>query len=242
MGIAIDEGIIENVNDPITTYIPELSEANPTFDKLTLEHLLNMRSGLKFEETYSSPFDEVSKLYYGKKQLKQISKYEFIHEPGTHHEYQSVNTTLLGIAIERASGQELGKYLEKKLWIPLQMENPATWSVDDNTNRNTKAFCCLNTTAIDLAKIARLVLNNGKFNGKQIVSEQWISQIRTPDTNNDCYQYQWYSIDCSDNFMAIGILGQEIFVNPKEDLIIIRLGKTWTNTDVFINRIQEVLK
>lgn len=242
MGIAIDDGIVDNVNDPITKYIPELTEANPTFEKLTIEHLLNMRSGLKFDESYSSPFDEVSKLYYGRKQLKQISKYEFIHEPGSHHEYQSVNTTLLGIAIERASQTELGKFLEEKLWIPLQMENQATWSVDDNTNRNTKAFCCLNTTAIDLAKIARLVLNNGKFNGKQIVSEQWISKIRTPNKDNDCYQYQWYSDDCTDDFMAIGILGQTIFVSPSEDLIIIRLGKSWTSTDVFISKIRDVLQ
>lgn len=242
MGIAIDDGIIDNVNDPITKYIPELSEANPTFDKLTIEHLLNMRSGLKFDESYSSPFDEVSKLYYGRKQLKQISKYDFIHEPGTYHDYQSVNTTLLGIAIERASQKELGKFLEEKLWIPLQMENPATWSVDDNTNRNTKAFCCLNTTAIDLAKIARLVLNKGKFNGKQIVSEQWISKIRTPNTDNDCYQYQWYSSDCSEDFMAIGILGQHIFVGPSDNVIIIRLGKSWTETDLIIERIRQVLQ
>jgi CubicO group peptidase (beta-lactamase class C family) len=126
--------------------------------------------------------------------------------------------------------------------ISLQMENQATWSVDDNTNRNTKAFCCLNTTAIDLAKIARLVLNNGKFNGKQIVSEQWISKIRTPNKDNDCYQYQWYSDDCTEDFMAIGILGQTIFVSPSEDLIIIRLGKSWTSTDVFISKIRDVLK
>lgn len=229
LGIAIDEGIIESVNDPITKYIPELSEANNKFNKLTLEHLLNMRSGLKFDETYSSPFDEVSKLYYGKNQIKQIKKMKFEHEPGTVHNYQSVCTTLLGIAIERVTNKELGKYLEEKIWKPLQMENPATWSVDDNKRRNTKAFCCLNTTVIDLAKIARLYLNKGQFNGQQIVSKQWIEKSVIGNTNNDCYQYQWYSNECGEDFYALGILGQIVFVSPKEKIIIVRLGKSSSN-------------
>ncbi len=229
LGIAIDEGEIESVNDPITKYIPELSEANTTFNQLTLEHLLNMRSGLKFEETYSSPFDEVSKLYYGRNQINQIKKMRFEHEPGTVHNYQSVCTTLLGIAIERVTNKELGKYLEEKIWKPLQMENPATWSVDDNKRRNTKAFCCLNTTAIDLAKIARLYLNKGMFNGKQIVSKQWIEKSIIGNANNDCYQYQWYSNGCGEDFYALGILGQIIFVSPKENIIIVRLGKSSSN-------------
>lgn len=228
LGIAIDEGKIKSVNDPITKYIPELAEANGTFKKLTLKHLLNMRSGLKFEETYSNPFDEVSKLYYGNNQIGQIKNMTFESEPGTVHNYQSVCTTLIGIAIERVIEKELGKYLEEKVWIPLQMENPATWSIDDTKRRNTKAFCCLNTTAIDLAKIARLYLNKGVFNGKQIVSQEWVENSITANKENDCYQYQWYSDGCTEDFLAIGILGQIIFVDPKEHIIIIRLGKSET--------------
>ncbi|MEP0265983.1 serine hydrolase [Dokdonia sp.] len=242
VGIAIEEGKLESIHDPITKYIPELNEADPLFKKLTLEHLLDMRSGLAFSETYSSPFDEVSRLYYGKQQLKQISNMEFNYEPGTHHEYQSVCTTLLGIAIERVTGMRLGKYLEAKLWIPLEMENPATWSYDDEKNKNTKAFCCLNTTAIDLAKIARLMIHKGEYNGKQIVSKQWVEKLTTPNKENDCYQYQWYSKDCAEDFYALGILGQQVYISPSEDLIIVRLGKSWTSNNVFISRIKEVLQ
>ncbi|WP_299680266.1 serine hydrolase [uncultured Dokdonia sp.] len=241
VGIAIEEGKIESVQDPITKYIPELNEADPKFKRLTLEHLLDMRAGLEFDETYSSPFDEVSRLYYGKKQLKQISKMEFNYEPGTHHEYQSVCTTLLGIAVERVTEMQLGKYLEAKLWIPLEMENPATWSYDDEKNKNTKAFCCLNTTAIDLAKIARLMIHKGEYKGKQIVPKAWVEKLVTPNNANDCYQYQWYSKDCGDDFYALGILGQQVYVSPNEDLIIVRLGKSWTSNGVFISRIKEEL-
>lgn len=201
VGIALEEGKLESVHDPITKYIPELNEADSTFKSLTLEHLLDMRAGLEFDETYSSPFDEVSRLYYGKKQLKQISKMEFNYEPGTHHEYQSVCTTLLGIAVERVTEMQLGKYLEAKLWIPLEMENPATWSYDDEKNKNTKAFCCLNTTAIDLGKIARLMIHKGEYKGQQIVPRAWVEKLVTPNKGNDCYQYQWYSEDCSEDFL-----------------------------------------
>jgi len=243
VGIAVEEGKIKSVHDPVTSYIPELNDADPLFKKLTVEHLLNMRSGLEFDETYSNPFDEVSRLYYGKKQLKQISNMEFNYEPGTHHEYQSVCTTLLGIVVERVTGMQLGKYLEAKLWIPLEMENPATWSYDDEKNKNTKAFCCLNTTAIDLAKIARLMIHKGAYKGKQIVSKAWIEKLVTPNTANDCYQYQWYSNNCSDDFYALGILGQHVYVFPDEDLIIVRLGKSWWNANgVIIPRIKEVLE
>ncbi|AOW21326.1 serine hydrolase domain-containing protein [Urechidicola croceus] len=241
LGIAIDEKIITSVNDPITKYIPELSESNELFKSLTLEHLLNMRSGLKFDESYSSPFDEVSKLYYGKNQIGQIKKMKFENKPGKKHTYQSVSTTLLGIAIERATGMEMGKYLEEKIWIPLQMENSATWSVDDNKNRNTKAFCCLNTTAIDLAKIARLVLNNGMFEEKQIISKAWIQKIVTPNKENDCYQYQWYSDNCGNSFYAVGILGQQLYVNPDNNLIIVRLGKSTKNYNGFLTAISNTI-
>lgn len=239
VGIAIEEGLIKSVHDPITKYIPELSKANPTFNRLTIEHLLNMRSGLKFSETYKNPFDEVTKLYYGTNQLKQISKIKFIHEPGTYHDYQSVCTTLLGIAVERVTNKELGKYLEEKLWIPLQMENHATWSIDDTTRKNTKAFCCLNTTAIDLAKIGRLVMNKGKFNGKQIVSGKWIDKLTLPNKENECYQYQWYSYECSKDYYALGILGQIMYIVPDKQLIIIRLGKS--SGDMFLSKIKDVV-
>lgn len=242
VGIALEEGKIESVHDPITKYIPELNEADPKFKRLTLDHLLDMRSGLEFDESYSSPFDEVSRLYYGRQQLKQISKMKFNYEPGTHAEYQSVCTTLLGIAVERVTGMQLGKYLETKLWIPLEMENPATWSYDDEKNKNTKAFCCLNTTAIDLAKIARLMIHKGEYKGKQIVPRAWVEKLVTPNKENDCYQYQWYSKDCSEDFYALGILGQQVYVSPSEDLIIVRLGKSWTSNSVFISRVKEVLQ
>ncbi len=197
MGIAIDEGYIGSRQDTITKYIPELIGKDPNFEKLTLQHLLDMRSGTSYNDGSSNPFSHIANLYYGNNQLAKLKRMKFEHEPGTVHSYQSSSTALLGIAIEKATGKELGKYLEEKVWQPLGMENRATWSVDDKRHRSAKAYCGLNATAIDLAKIGRLYLNNGQWNGQQIVSDGWIQNSATPNVENDGYRYQWWSIDAN---------------------------------------------
>jgi len=193
VGIAVDEGAIKSVKDPVTDYIPELKDGDSMFKKLTIEHLLNMRSGIDFDESYSNPFSGMATLYYGTNQLAKIKRKGFKCAPGTKHEYQSVSTAILGIILERATGKKMAKYLEEKVWIPMGMENRATWSVDDKRHRSPKAYSGLNATAIDLAKIGRLYLNKGNWNGKQILSEDWVKKSFTPNVANDGYQYQWYS-------------------------------------------------
>ncbi|MEL7123416.1 MAG: serine hydrolase [Bacteroidota bacterium] len=275
VGIAIDEGKINSIKDPVVNYIPELNDADPLYKELTIEDLLNMRSGLKFTEAYGTPFAHVARLYYGTNQMKQIKRLKFENEPGEVHRYQSISTSILGVIVERATNMELGEYLEQKVWQPMGMEFDATWSVDDKKHRSGKAFCCLNTTARDLAKIGLLYKNDGKWNGKQIVSSNWVQQSKTANMENDCYQYQWYApsgvgykdreeliypdslsavqgatemgykhfyVDkksedtndwhihyCSEDFYALGILGQYLYVNPKNDLVFVRLGEKWDN-------------
>ncbi|MGB0871297.1 MAG: serine hydrolase domain-containing protein [Flavobacteriales bacterium] len=273
VGIALDQGKIANIQDPVTKYIPELNDADPLFKELTIEHLLDMRSGLKFKEAYLNPFAHVARLYYGTNQLKQIKRLKFESKPGTKHKYQSISTTILGMVVERATEMELGKFLEKNVWQPMGMEFEATWSVDDKKNRSTKAFCCLNTTARDLAKIGRLYINHGNWNGQQIVSKEWIERSIVGNMENDCYQNQWYTSSvvahksnevllypdsisavkaaesykiksfnvyeksddsgqwyinyCTQSYYAVGILGQYLFVDPKREIIIVRLGEKW---------------
>ncbi|MEZ5044739.1 MAG: serine hydrolase [Saprospiraceae bacterium] len=193
VGLALEDGQIASVDDPVTRYIPELNDADPGFKKLTIRHLLDMRSGLNFKEAYSNPFAHIARLYYGTNQLSQIKGLTFTSTPGTRHNYQSVSTAILGIVVEKATGKPLGKYLEEKVWLPLGMENPATWSVDDKKHRSPKAYCCLNTTARDLAKIGRLYLREGNWEGNQIISKAWIRTSVTPNMTNGCYQNQWYS-------------------------------------------------
>ncbi len=199
-GIAVDEGYIKSVHDPVTDYIPELKSRDPHFQRLTIEHLLNMEAGLKFNESYTDPFSGMAKLFYGRDQLKFIEKLKFIREPGEENDYNSATTAILGIVLERATGRPYAEYLEEKVWKPLGMEYGASVNLDDRTHRSAKAYGGLNATAIDLAKIGRLYLNGGNWNGTQIVSRQWVERSTTPciEANHmggkyDGYQYGWYS-------------------------------------------------
>lgn len=227
IGCALDDGLIQSVLEPITNYIPEFKENG--FDKVTIEHVLQMTSGLDFKESYFNPFGHAATFYYGTNLRKAIKKLKLKNEPGKDFDYVSGNTQLLGLILERAlKNKSITKYLEEKIWIPLEMEYDATWSLDRKRNGLEKTFCCLNARARDFAKIGRLFLNKGNWNGKQIVSEKWVEKSTKIDIMNGSawyYQYQWWLPTQTGDYMAQGILGQFIYVNPTNNVIIVRLGK-----------------
>lgn len=227
IGCAIDDGLIHSVEDPITKYIPELKKNN--FDKVKIKHLLQMTSGIKFNENYFNPFSGAATLYYGNNIKKQLFKLKLNYEPGTHFEYISVNTQLLGLILERVlQNKTITEYLQEKLWTPLRMEFDASWSIDRKKNGIEKTFCCINARARDFAKIGRLYLNKGNWNGKQIISKQWIetsTKIDTTEGSVSYYQYQWWLPTPGNDFLAEGFLGQYIYVYPSKNLIVVRLGK-----------------
>ncbi len=209
IGIALEEGRIKSIHDPVTDYIPELRDAHPYFKELTIEHCLDMRSGLKFNEGYVNPFSHVARLYYGTNQLKLLKGLKFDHKPGEVHRYISIATTVLGLVLENVIDGELATYLEQKVWKPLGMQYDAKWSLDSKKHRSAKAFCGISTTARDLAKIGRLYINKGNWNGQQIVSESWINKSVTPKIENDCYQNQWYNPDLVGKFEGQELIFQD---------------------------------
>lgn len=227
IGCAIDEGLIKSVNEPITNYIPELTKNG--FDKVTIKHLLQMTSGIKFNESYINPFGDAASFYYGLNLRKEIGKMTLKTEPGKQFDYVSGNTQLLGLVLERSlKNKSITSYLQEKIWLPLGMEYDASWSIDRKKNGLEKTFCCLNARARDFAKIGRLYKNKGNWNGKQIVSQKWVEESTKLDISEgsaNFYQYQWWLPIPNEDFMAEGILGQFVYVNPSKDLIIVRLGK-----------------
>jgi CubicO group peptidase (beta-lactamase class C family) len=233
IGCAIDQGFIKSVDEPITKYIPELKKNG--FDKVSIKHLLQMTSGIQFNESYINPFGDAASFYYGLNLRKVIAKMKLKTEPGKQFEYISGNTQLLGLVLERAlNGKTITSYLQEQLWTPLGMEYDASWSIDRKKNGLEKTFCCINARARDYAKIGRLYKNKGNWNGKQIVSQTWVEESTKLDTTNgsaDDYQYQWWLPTPNEDFMAEGILGQFVYVHPAKDLIIVRLGKNEGKAD-----------
>ena len=226
IGIAIDEGYIGSVQDPVSKYLPELKEAG--FDKVTLEHLLQMTSGLDFNESYVNPFGDAATFYYGRNLTKSVDKVKLETEPGERFSYVSGDTQILTNVLSNALGdQTVSGYLQEKIWKPLGMEYGASWSLDQKDGLE-KGFCCLNARARDFAKIGRLYLNKGNWDGKQLVPEEWVERSTRVDTSNgsvEFYQYQWWRGSGENDFYANGILGQYIYVNPDLNIVAVRLGK-----------------
>ena len=236
-GIAVDEGYIKSVDDAVTDYLPELKKGDPMWQKLTIRHLLDMQSGLDFDDTYSLRLQDLkrlnamSRLYYGRNIKAQVKKLKFRCEPGTEYRYESMTTEVLGLVIERATGRRFADYLEEKVWTPLGMEFPAFLSYDSKKHHAPHAFGGLALTMLDLAKIGRLYLNKGVWDGKRIVSESWIEQSTAYSADNKGYHFCWYNTSCIGadkadypGYYAMGIRGQILFVNPYKNLIMVRLG------------------
>ncbi len=224
IGIAIGEGYIKSVNEPITNYLDYLKGEG--FKQITIEHLLNMKSGIYFNENYLNPFGDVAKYYYGTKLKKYLRKIKIKEKPGINYEYVSINTLLLSDILEKATGKNTADYLQEKIWQPLGMEWNASWSLDSKKGQTIKAFCCINAHTRDYARFGRLYLNKGNWNGKQLIPESWISKSVSfckDSTQRFYYNYQWRVCNLGD-FYAKGVLGQFIYVYPDKNVIIIRNG------------------
>lgn len=226
MGIAIQEGLVKSVKDPITQYLPELHKAG--FEKITIEHVLDMQSGIAFNESYTNPFGDAAKYYYGLNLKKYVSQMKIKEAPGQRFNYISGNTQILGMIIERATGKPLAQYLQEKMWQPMGMEYDASWSLDSRKHQEAKAYCCINAQAVDFAKLGRLYLNKGNWNGNQILPEAWVTRAVGIEAKHPVYNYQWWK-GPGNEYCARGILGQYVYVVPDKNLIIVRMG-TWNQS------------
>jgi CubicO group peptidase (beta-lactamase class C family) len=254
VGIAIGEGRIGSVEEPITRYIPELARADARFVNVKIRNLLEMRSGIAFAEGYGAPWTDAARFYLGQDLVGLIDGLRIQQAPDLAFNYISVNTQLLGLLVERATGVRLAAYAEQKIWQPMGAAYDASWSLDSMDAGEAKAFCCLNARALDFARFGLIYLDHGKYNGRQIVPADWVrasTEARervTPDAGGKWnveregtpravfYAWQWRrvaeaapgtpsGIRPGADFYALGLHGQFIYVAPEQDTVIVRLGK-----------------
>ncbi len=227
IGIAVKEGKIKSVNQPVSDFIPELADTG--FRKVTLKDLLEMRSGIRFNEGYSNPFGEMGKFYYGLNLRRYTLNLRTQTQPGVAYNYQSANTQLLAMALERATGIRLPDYFGLKIWGPMGCEYGASWSVDSKRDNEAKAFCCINARAIDFARFGQLYLHGGLAGSDTVVPTAWVRESLTisndsRDSQGYPYAYHW-RVTRNGDFFAKGILGQYIYVSPSKKTVIVRFGK-----------------
>lgn len=219
IGISLDRDEIKSTDELVINYLPELAKNDEHFKRLTIQHVLDMRSGFDFKERSFSPFSQITRSYYGANLKKIVGKLKFKNEPGKVFEYQSINTQVLAFILEKATGKGIKELMQERLWKPLGAESDALWSLDND--KNIKAFCCINATALDFAKIGRLYLNGGNWEGKQLVSKKWVDITTNPDSLTKLrYKNQfWATRDFKffkDSISAVSSLGKEGLKYPVE--------------------------
>jgi CubicO group peptidase (beta-lactamase class C family) len=224
VGKAIEQKKLKDMNAKFADFFPNYT--NVDFGKyLTLANLAEMEAGLNWDEDYNNPFLPNAKAYYGHSLEKAVLLREFKEKPGTKFEYQSGSTQLLGFALRKSINTTIAEYASEKLWQPLGMEQNADWNTDDSGMEKT--FCCINSSSRDFAKLGQLFLNNGEFDGKQILNESFINEMRTPtNLSNGAYGMGlWINNDAAiKHYYFRGLYGQFIIVIPENNMVIVRTG------------------
>lgn len=228
VGIAVSERLIKSIEDPITNYLPEF-KSKLGFNKITIKNLLQHTSGIKFSDQEFNIVSDNADFYWGHNLRKELLALTIETAPNVAFHYSSANTQLLALILERITNTSVSNYLETKIWKPLGMEAPAYWSLDRKDDAGMeKAFCCLQARAIDFAKFGRLYLNEGNWEGNQIVPKSWVAVSTHSDpTNNNrhYYNYNWGIGPLQyGSFFAVGLYGQYLYLYPKKNIQIVRFG------------------
>jgi len=230
IGAALDEGKIKSLDEKVGKYIPEFNAGKKK--NITIRHLLMMSSGLDWQESAKNPLSENAESYYGTDLYGLVTRQHVIEKPGIRFEYQSGNSQLLGYVLEKATHMDLSMYAQKKIWDKIGAEHNAFWSLDKDGG-DEKAFCCMYATARDFGRLGKLILQKGKWNGKQIISSAYMSEMlanpsmttkeKVPNLRYGLHIWTYLGAK-NPVYYCRGILGQYIISIPNENLVIIRLG------------------
>ena len=237
LGRAIDEGYIKNLNQKVGDFIPQYKTGLAS--KLTVGDLSSMSSGMKWTENYTNIFGVTARAYVGTGLEKLIKSRPIINEPGQSFKYLSGDTQLLAMTIEKATGQKLSSLVYDWFWNPIGAENNALWQVDNFKTNTEKAYCCFNSNARDFAKFGKLFKDYGNWNGKKLLDSAFVKKATSKRFDKSPYYGYGFWLGNHkgmDYFSMRGHLGQYVIVFPKENIIIVRLGKTndkKTETDIY---------
>ncbi len=233
IGIAGAEGRMNDSTTTLDEFVPEFRGA--AYGRVSLHDALTMSSGIDFNEDYDDAASDIHTMfarlfYFRENAAHYLASRRAEVPPGTRFHYASADSFALGLALRHAVGGSLAAYLEEKLWVPLGMEYDASWNTEENDGAEL-AFCCLNVRLRDYAKIGRLVARGGDWDGRRIVPEAWIREstriepARAPGKlarHSWGYQYQWWIPGTRGAFMAAGVWGQYIYVDPAHELVVVK--------------------
>lgn len=225
VGAAIQDGLIEDLDDPIVRHLPEL--AGSAYDGVTVRQLLTMTSGVAWNETYTDPASDrrrMLELQIAQEPgaiLQQMASLSRAAEPGTRWNYSTGETHVVGALVRAATGRPLADYLAEKIWQPMGMESEATWWLE-SPNGLEVGGSGLSATLRDYARFGLFLLDDGVIDGRRVLPEGWVddaSSRRTVGGEVIEYGYMLWPLH-ERSYAAIGIFGQFVFVDPDRDLVV----------------------
>lgn len=230
LGIALQQGDIHGLDDTLGTYIPELRDS--AYAEVTVQQLLTMTSGVRWNEDYADANSDVAQMYRGAcidgraHVLSYLRKLPRQWPAGTHFNYNTAETDLLGILVQRATRRSLAAYLSQTIWQPYGMAADAAWIKDECDGSDTGGSG-LSATLGDYARIGQFMLGGGRVDGKPMIAAAWLqgavrsqASVDAPDRG---YGYLWWT-DTDGSYAAIGIFGQMVYVDPARQLVIAQVG------------------
>jgi CubicO group peptidase (beta-lactamase class C family) len=237
--LAVADGRIGSLDDPLTKYLPELRQRDPRFEQVSLRHLLNMNAGLHYTE-YPFLTSDGPKTYYWP-DLRQLALQRSTVErpPGQAWLYNNYHPLLIGLVLERTTGMPVSQWLEQRLWQPMGMSAGASWSLDSEASGFEKLESGINARTLDFARFGQLFLDQGvALDGRRVLSPGMVRDATSPEGAVPLEQYRagayykhfWWGQRRTDGdyqFSARGDHGQFVFVSPKNQVVIARNGRDY---------------
>jgi CubicO group peptidase (beta-lactamase class C family) len=225
VGAAIQDGLIESIDDPVTRYLPRFR--GTAYDGVTVRQLLMMASGVAWNETYTDPGSDRRRMLEA--QIAQqpgaildlMAALPRAAEPGTRWNYSTGETQLVGALVRAATGRPVAEYLSEKLWVPLGMESDATWWLESPDGLEVGGSG-LSATLRDYARFGLFLLNDGVIGGQRVLPEGWVEEASSPKLiggEEVEYGYMLWPLR-GRSYAAIGIFGQFVFVDPDQRLVV----------------------
>jgi CubicO group peptidase (beta-lactamase class C family) len=240
LGLALADGTVGSLDDPVTAYLPELAR-NPAYDGVTLRHLLEMRSGIEYRRAQGGPLQQLrshdARFYYTRDLRAAMAGMRRAEPPGGRWDYRDSDSQLLAWVLTRATGKTLAEQLERGIWGRIGAEFDASWSLDRRGGME-KAATGVNAAARDYARFARLFLEHGEWEGERVVPAAWVERSTTLDTTRTRPEvgtwwrmqhraYWWIPMqdwERERDFFADGARGQRLYVHPPSRTIIVQLA------------------
>jgi CubicO group peptidase (beta-lactamase class C family) len=233
VGIALSEGRIKSLDDPIDRYLPELKDG--AYRGVTIRQVLQMRSGVDYEERYDFENPGVAARNHENALVQNVQRFADpartigrAHAPGSTFAYKTIDTAVLGWLIERVAGTNVASYMASRIWEPLGAEADGFFIMDGPPGVGREfTGAGYNATLRDYARFGQMILDGGRANGRQIVPAAWLREASAPaaaEGPQGGYGYQWWTVPGSDAFYALGLQGQFIYVDPATRTVVIKLS------------------